>query len=259
MPHTAPDESASETTVCDRFSGCPAAPLPRQRRLPGSSPPTSQRWWSTRARPERGYSYHPSRHSAGQPIVAGRAYQWVAQLGLSCDSWSAPVNVRRVHPSENANAVAVVQITRLAAACLTGGGVPRFVFDAGYDPLQLSAALGDTPAAILVRLHHGRCFSAEPAPIAASAARSDTARSLSATIRSPGRPRPTSEPRTSSRTARSARGPGQVYMLSRGRIAVARSGCTSRSCRAGSSWSRSGGSQVAPASRMPFGSGGMVR
>ena len=32
--------------------------------------------------PERGYYYHPSRHSAGQPIVAGWAYQFVAQLGF---------------------------------------------------------------------------------------------------------------------------------------------------------------------------------
>src|SRR5215211_181795 len=30
--------------------------------------------------PERGYYYHPSRHSAGQPIVAGWAYQFIAQL-----------------------------------------------------------------------------------------------------------------------------------------------------------------------------------
>jgi hypothetical protein len=32
------------------------------------------------ASPERGFYYHPSRHSAGQPIVAGWAYQWLAQL-----------------------------------------------------------------------------------------------------------------------------------------------------------------------------------
>src|SRR5690348_15604130 len=30
--------------------------------------------------PERGYYYHPSRHSAGKPIVAAWAYQWLAQL-----------------------------------------------------------------------------------------------------------------------------------------------------------------------------------
>src|SRR3712207_7049725 len=50
------------------------------------------------ASPERGYYYHPSRHSAGQPIVAGWAYQWVAQLGLGRDSWTAPVGGRRGHP-----------------------------------------------------------------------------------------------------------------------------------------------------------------
>jgi hypothetical protein len=41
--------------------------------------------------PQRGYYYHPSRHSAGQPIVAGWAYQWVARLGFSpeqADRWT---------------------------------------------------------------------------------------------------------------------------------------------------------------------------
>src|SRR5215207_7358413 len=28
------------------------------------------------ASPDRGFYYHPARHSAGQPIVAGWAYQW---------------------------------------------------------------------------------------------------------------------------------------------------------------------------------------
>jgi len=58
------------------------------------------------ASPERGYYYHPSRHSSGQPIVAGWAYQWLAQLSFQRDSWTTPLDVRRVHPSENANVVA---------------------------------------------------------------------------------------------------------------------------------------------------------
>src|SRR5215217_1797750 len=57
------------------------------------------------ASPERGYYYHPSRHSAGQPIVAGWAYQWLAQLGFAHDSRTALLNVRRVHPAENAHAL----------------------------------------------------------------------------------------------------------------------------------------------------------
>src|SRR5215203_2652434 len=44
--------------------------------------------------PERGYYYHPSRHSAGKPIVAGWACQFVAQLGFARESWTAPVDVR---------------------------------------------------------------------------------------------------------------------------------------------------------------------
>jgi hypothetical protein len=39
--------------------------------------------------PERGLYYHPSRHSAGQPIVAGWAFQWICQLGFARDSWTA--------------------------------------------------------------------------------------------------------------------------------------------------------------------------
>jgi hypothetical protein len=53
--------------------------------------------------PERGYYYHPSRHSAGQPIVAGWAYQLVAGLSFERDSWVAPLDARRVRPEEDAN------------------------------------------------------------------------------------------------------------------------------------------------------------
>ena len=65
------------------------------------------------ASPERGFYYHPSRHSAGQPIVAGWLYQWVAQLGFARESWTAPVDARRVRPTENIHAVAADQIRDL--------------------------------------------------------------------------------------------------------------------------------------------------
>jgi hypothetical protein len=35
----------------------------------------------------RGYYHHPSRHLAGQPILAGWAYQSVAGLSFGRDSW----------------------------------------------------------------------------------------------------------------------------------------------------------------------------
>jgi hypothetical protein len=119
------------------------------------------------ASPERGYYYHPSRHSAGKPIVAGWAYQWVAQLSLDRDSWTAPLDVRRVHPTENANAAAITQIRTLVGR-LPGGDVPLFVFDAGYDSVPLTQGLAGLPVAVLVRLRSGRCFYADPPAVAPS-------------------------------------------------------------------------------------------
>jgi hypothetical protein len=114
--------------------------------------------------PERGYYYHPSRHSAGQPIVAGWAYQWVAQLGFARDSWVAPMDVRRVHPVENPNEIAMRQVKRLLGLLPEQGGLPLFVFDAGYDPVQLQQGLEEDYAQMLVRLRAGRCFYADPPP-----------------------------------------------------------------------------------------------
>jgi len=116
------------------------------------------------ASPERGFYSPPSRHSAGQPIVAGWAYQWLAQLSCTRDRWTAPLNVRRVHPSENTHPVAVEQITTLVAQRPRSAATPLFVFDAGDDSAQLTQALAAVPVALLVRLRADRCFSADPPP-----------------------------------------------------------------------------------------------
>ena len=51
--------------------------------------------------PERGFYYHPSRHSSGQPIVAGRAYQFVAQLDFVRESSGRPpLTLRAFTPRE---------------------------------------------------------------------------------------------------------------------------------------------------------------
>src|SRR4051812_33326541 len=99
------------------------------------------------ASPERGYYYHPSRHSAGQPIVAGWAYQFVAQLNFERESWIAPVDVRRVRPAQDANVVAAEQIEALLARLGVVGeaAVPLFVFDAGYDPVKVQQGLEGSP------------------------------------------------------------------------------------------------------------------
>jgi hypothetical protein len=112
--------------------------------------------------PERGYYYHAFRHTRGQPIVAGWAYQWVAQLTFQRDSWTAPVDARRVAPHANRHAVAGEQIRAIQATRPPAAAVPLFVFDAGYEPEPLARELGDLPVAVLVRLRRNRCFYADP-------------------------------------------------------------------------------------------------
>lgn len=121
--------------------------------------------------PERGYYYHPSRHSAGQPIVAGWSYSWISQLSFARDSWTAPLDVERVLPDDDANGMAAEQIMDLLT-CLPADPdlpAPLFVFDAGYDPVQLAQELDDTPVQVLVRLRKDRCFYADPDPALAAA------------------------------------------------------------------------------------------
>jgi hypothetical protein len=64
------------------------------------------------ASPGRGY-YYPLRHSAGQPIVAGWAYQILAELGFERDSRVAPVDARRVRPAEDTDEAAAEQMRAL--------------------------------------------------------------------------------------------------------------------------------------------------
>ncbi len=115
--------------------------------------------------PERGFYYHPSRHSSGQPIVAGWAYQFIARLNFVRESWTAPVDVARVHPARDANGVAAEQVKALLSRSPVEGGLaPMFVFDAGYDPpVKLQQGLeGSSPCQILVRLRAGRSFYGAP-------------------------------------------------------------------------------------------------
>ncbi len=112
--------------------------------------------------PERGFYYHPSRHSAGQPIVAGWAYQFVAELNFVRESWTAPVDARRVRLDQETNTVATEQIEGLLGRSPMVDGVSLFVFAAGYDPVKLQRGLEGSQCQILVRLRAGRRFYGDP-------------------------------------------------------------------------------------------------
>jgi hypothetical protein len=117
--------------------------------------------------PERGHYFSCSRQSAGQPIVTGWSYAWLAQLSFTHDSWTAPLDVQRVPAGGDAHAVAAAQIWELLEHGPAEGPVPLCVFDAGYDPVTLARELADLDGervAVLVRLRSDRCFYADPAP-----------------------------------------------------------------------------------------------
>ena len=111
--------------------------------------------------PSRGFYYHPSKHSAGQPIVAGWSYEWIAQLSWAADSWTAPVDARRIQVAEDATEATATQIRQLSAL-LDDGQVPLFVFDAGYDAIGLTHELADDDVQLLARIRDDRVFYTDP-------------------------------------------------------------------------------------------------
>lgn len=114
--------------------------------------------------PERGFYYSASKHSAGQPIVAGWPYQWITQLSWAHDSWTAPIDVHRIPPAANATTATVDQVRRLVELLPDDGEVPLFVFDAGYDPIAIGFELADTRVQTLTRIREDRVFHAPPPP-----------------------------------------------------------------------------------------------
>jgi DDE superfamily endonuclease len=150
---------------------------------------------------ERGYYYHPSRHSAGQPIIAGWAFQWIAQVSFDRDSWTAPVDARRLHPLDDTDQQAAGQIRALLGRLPVGGPLPWFVFDGGYDSAQLTLDLADLPVAGWCGCARAAAFTPirHPYQPARRAGRAAMAPSSTSPTRPPGRSRPPAwSPATSS-------------------------------------------------------------
>ena len=114
--------------------------------------------------PERGFYYSASKHSNGQPIVAGWSYQWITQLDWAPDSWTAPLDASRIPPTVDPVTATIDQVRRLVTLLGDHSDVPMFVFDAGYDPIAIGAGLADTRAQTLTRISSKRVFHPDPAP-----------------------------------------------------------------------------------------------
>jgi hypothetical protein len=197
------DALASGCINVDRLRDLLVASLPHAGPLVFAVDVTTWPRCDAECSPERGYYYHPSRHSAGQPIIAGWAFQWIAQLSFDRDSWTAPVDARRLHPLEDTDQTAATQIRALLGRLPAGGAVPLVVFDGGYDSAQLTLDLAQERVAVLVRLRSDRCFYADPphARPAPPAGHGATAPGSPAPTRPPGQPQP---PAWSARTTSTA-------------------------------------------------------
>src|SRR5680860_962652 len=112
--------------------------------------------------PERGFYYHASKHSNGQPIVAGWSYQWICQLSWAPDSWTAPLDARRIPVTADTTEATLAQVRDVAGLLGDEGDVPLFEFDAGYDPIGLTHDLAGTRAQLLVRIRDDRVFHTDP-------------------------------------------------------------------------------------------------
>jgi hypothetical protein len=114
--------------------------------------------------PERGFYHHPSRHSAGKPIVAGWNYSWLAQLNWSRDSWTTPLDIERIPPTEDTGRATARQVRNLVRRLRLDptDPVPLFAFDAGYDPIGLTVDLADVRTQLVVRIRDDRVFYRDP-------------------------------------------------------------------------------------------------
>jgi hypothetical protein len=102
---------------------------------------------------------HPGIRTASRSWPAGTG---VAQLNWEHNSWTAPLDARRIHPCDDTGKITAEQVKDLVGRLGNEGSVPLFVFDAGYDPIGLSVDLADVRAQILVRVRSDRVFYATP-------------------------------------------------------------------------------------------------
>ena len=112
--------------------------------------------------PQRGFHYSASKHSAGQPIVAGWSYQWISQLSWAADSWSAPLDVQRITPSADPTDATVEQVRGLIGLLPQHNEVPLFVFDAGYDGVAIGHDLAGERVEVLCRIRDDHVFYSDP-------------------------------------------------------------------------------------------------
>jgi hypothetical protein len=209
--------------------------------------------------PERGYYYHPSRHSAGQPIIAGWAYQLICQLSLDRDSWTARSTRRGCTPWTTPTSRPLVRSARSWHACTPAASHRCSSSMAAMTPPSSPWTWPTCPSrcwcgcaqtAASTPTHHQR--RARPKAVGRAA----TAPSSPSPTRPPGRSRPPPRSARTTSTAPSPSTPGAGCIPSSNAIPATAAEGPGRSCAAPSSASKSSVSPPAPAHRGCCGYGG---
>lgn len=102
-------------------------------------------------------------------MVPGWPYSVVAALETGRSSWTAPLDICRLAPGDDAASVTAAQLRRVVTDLITAGQWRTgdqdilIVADAGYDGPRLAFMLADLPVAVLVRMRSDRVLR-RPAP-----------------------------------------------------------------------------------------------
>jgi hypothetical protein len=155
-PASVPGPCRRSTPGADNHHRC----LPAHQ--PGAAPPSSRSAAATLTKPS---NFHKCVATGGWTSARGRplaracgwAYQWIAQLSFERDSWTAPVDARRLHPTDDTDQTATAQIHALLTRLPVSQAPPLFVFDGGYDSAPAVPRPRAERAAVLVRLRSDRC------------------------------------------------------------------------------------------------------
>lgn len=119
--------------------------------------------------PDRLFCHTYARGSGQAQMIPGWPYSFVAAVEPGRTSWTAVLDVTRVHPDDDHTDCAAAQLRTVVEELITAGhwreGDPEIwiIGDSGYDGPRLAFLLADLPVQVLVRLRSDRVM-AFPAP-----------------------------------------------------------------------------------------------
>jgi hypothetical protein len=122
--------------------------------------------------PQRILCHTYGRGKDSHMMVPGWPYSVVVALETGRTSWTAPLDVQRLAPGDDAATVTANQLRRVVTGVITAGhwrpgdADILIVADAGYDGPRLAFLLRDLPVAVLVRMRSDRVLrrAAPPRP-----------------------------------------------------------------------------------------------